>query len=56
MSYDPRAVALTKQDKLAVSKLTDQKALRSHYRAMAHAQQANLRNRTRGNKSEKSAT
>jgi len=54
MAYDPRAVLLTKQDKLTVSRITDRALLRSHYKSLAQAVSANLRNRTRGNRKESS--
>ena len=54
MAYDPRAVLLNKQDKLTVSRITDRALLRSHYKSLAQAVAANLRNRTRGNRKESS--
>ena len=50
MSYDPRATLLTKQSKLAVSKIVDQERLRSHYTSLEKAVSINLRNKTRGNR------
>jgi len=52
MAYDPRAVLLTKEDKLAVSRVTDRNYLRNHYKSLALAVAANLRNRSRGNRRE----
>jgi uncharacterized protein with PIN domain len=54
MAYDPRAVLLTKQDKLTVSRVTDKALLRSHYKSLAQAVASNLRNKTRGNRKESS--
>ena len=50
MAYDPRAVLLTKQDKLTVSRITDKALLRNHYKSLAQAVASNLRNKTRGNR------
>jgi hypothetical protein len=52
MAYDPRAVLLTKEDKLAVTRVTDKNRLRGHYKSLAAAVSANLRNKTRGNRKE----
>ena len=50
MAYDPRAVLLTKEDKLAVTRVTDKNRLRGHYKRLSAAVSANLRNKTRGNR------
>jgi hypothetical protein len=50
MAYDPRAVLLTKEDKLAVARVTDKSRLRNHYKSLAQAVAANIRNKTRGNR------
>jgi hypothetical protein len=50
MAYDPRAVLLTKEDKLAVARVTDKSRLRGHYKSLATAVASNLRSKTKGNR------
>jgi hypothetical protein len=54
MAYDPRAVKINKETKLAASRHTDKSMLRSHYKSFAQAIAANLRSKTRGNRKESS--